>query len=56
MNTAGEDARAFKGVVIGAALRECVAGLGGEAMAVMEHWELKERDMYALKRKVNANF
>ena len=43
--------------MIGVALRECVAELDGLAMAVMEHWELKERDMCALKRKkVNTTF
>ena len=40
--------------MIGAALRVCVAELDGLAMAVMEHWESKEKDMCALKRKVNT--
>ena len=52
---AGLDAKPERVNVIGAAQRECVVGLGGAETAVTEVWAIKERDMFALNRKVNTS-
>ena len=52
---AGLDAKPERVNVIGAAQRECVVGLGGAETAVTEVWAIKEKDMFALNRKVNIH-
>ena len=49
------DADRNRVVAIGAALRECVAGLDGLATVVTEQWATKERDIHVSRKKVKIN-